>query len=81
VGDIMESKYALEDIFILFSYIFATFVIGCIFFIVSLLISYLMATAFLSLNLIPADSWFYSISVAYLDAIRDIMGAISGFIF
>jgi hypothetical protein len=40
-----------------------------------------MTTAFLSLNLIPADSWFYSISMAYLDAIRDIIGAISGSIF
>jgi hypothetical protein len=77
----MESKYALEDLFILFSYIVATFIIGCIFFIVSLLISYTMTTAFLSLNLIPADSWFYSIAMAYLDAIRDIIGAISGSIF
>jgi len=51
------------------------------FFIVSLLISYVMTAAVLSLNLIPADSWLYSIIVAYLDAIRDIMGAISGFIF
>lgn len=77
----MESKYALEDLFILFSYIVATFIIGCIFFIVSLLISYVMTAAFLSLNLIPADSWFYSIAMAYLDAIRDIIGAISGSIF
>ncbi len=77
----MESKYALEDLFILFSYIVATFIIGCIFFIVSLLISYVMTAAFLSLNLIPADSWFYSIAMAYLDAIRNIIGAISGSIF
>jgi hypothetical protein len=76
----MESKYVLHDIFILFSYIFATIFIGCIFFIVSLLISYVMTVVVLSLNIIPADSWFYSIIVAYLDAIRDIMGAISGFI-
>lgn len=77
----MESKYVLHDIFILFSYIFATIIIGCIFFIVSLLISYVTTAGLLSLNLIPIDSWFYSIIVAYLDAIKDIMGAISGFIF
>lgn len=77
----MESKYALEDLFILFSYIVATFIIGCIFFIVSLLISYVMTATFLSLNLIPADSWLYSIAMAYLGAIRDIIGAISGSIF
>ena len=70
----MESK----DVFFYLVVMIGTFIIGSIIGLVLLLVSYAIMTALLNLDLVPKDSLFYGAILAWIGAVKTIMGRLIG---